>query len=132
MAKFGDIRISSQDQNADRQLDDVTPDKIFTDTVSGATTDSLQLQVMLEYVREGDTIAVHSIDRLARPPLVDLPKLVEDLTKRGVNICFNREKLEFIGEDNPTQHLKLSMMGAVAQFERAMIQERQREGIATA
>ncbi|HGM4966844.1 TPA: recombinase family protein, partial [Pseudomonas putida] len=85
----------------------------------------------LDYVREGDVILVHSIDRLARS-LSDLLKLVEDLTKRGVHIYFDKEKLEFTGEDNPTQHLMLSMMGAVAQFERAMIKERQREGIAKA
>ncbi|MCA4076619.1 recombinase family protein [Pseudomonas putida] len=131
MARVGYIRVSSVDQNVDRQLDGVALDKIFTEKLSGATTDRPQLQAMLEYVREGDTILVHSIDRLARS-LADLLKLVEDLTKRGVHICFNKEQLEFTGEDNPTQHLMLSMMGAVAQFERAMIKERQREGIAKA
>lgn len=123
--------VSSVDQNVDRQLDGVVLDKVFTEKLSGATTDRPQLQAMLDYVREGDVILVHSIDRLARS-LSDLLKLVEDLTKRGVHIYFDKEKLEFTGEDNPTQHLMLSMMGAVAQFERAMIKERQREGIAKA
>ncbi|MDF3930393.1 MULTISPECIES: recombinase family protein [Pseudomonas] len=131
MARVGYVRVSSLDQNTERQLDGVALDKVFSDKVSGATIDRPQLQAMLEYVREGDTIYVHSIDRLARS-LVDLLKLVEDLIKRGVHICFDKEKLEFTGEDNPTQHLMLSMMGAVAQFERAMIKERQREGIAKA
>ncbi len=131
MARVGYIRVSSADQNVDRQLDGVALDKVFTEKLSGATTDRPQLQAMLEYVRDGDTILVHSIDRLARS-LADLLKLVEDLTKRGVHIRFNKEQLEFTGEDNPTQHLMLSMMGAVAQFERAMIKERQREGIAKA
>ncbi|MFI7885384.1 recombinase family protein [Pseudomonas juntendi] len=131
MARVGYIRVSSMDQNVDRQLDGITLDKVFTEKLSGATTDRPQLQAMLDYVREGDVILVHSIDRLARS-LADLLKLVEDLTKRGVHVRFNKEQLEFTGEDNPTQHLMLSMMGAVAQFERAMIKERQREGIAKA
>lgn len=131
MARVGYIRVSSVDQNTERQLDGVALDKVYTEKVSGATTDRPQLQAMLEYVREGDTIIVHSIDRLARS-LVDLLKLVEDLTKRGVHICFDKERLEFTGEDNPSQNLMLQMMGAVAQFERAMIKERQREGIAKA
>ncbi|MDG9876067.1 recombinase family protein [Pseudomonas juntendi] len=131
MARVGYIRVSSVDQNLDRQLDGVALDKVFTEKLSGATTDRPQLQAMLDYVREGDVILVHSIDRLARS-LADLLKLVEDLTKRGVHIRFDKEQLEFTGEDNPTQHLMLSMMGAVAQFERAMIKERQREGIAKA
>lgn len=131
MAHVAYIRVSSEDQNTDRQLDGITVDRTFTDKVSGATTERPALKEMLSYVREGDTIHVHSIDRLARS-LADLLKLVEDLTKRGVHICFDKEKLEFTGEDNPTQHLMLSMMGAVAQFERSMIKERQREGIAKA
>ncbi len=131
MARVGYIRVSSVDQNLDRQLDGVVLDKVFTEKLSGATTDRPQLQAMLDYVREGDVILVHSIDRLARS-LADLLKLVEDLTKRGVHVCFDKEKLEFTGEDNPTQHLMLQMMGAVAQFERAMIKDRQREGIAKA
>lgn len=131
MAKVGYVRISSVDQNTARQLDGVALDKVFTDKVSGATTDRPQLQAMLEYVREGDTIVVHEISRLARS-LADLLSLVESLTAKGVHIHFHKEGLLFTGEDNPTQHLMLSMMGAVAQFERSMIKERQREGIAKA
>lgn len=131
MARVGYIRVSSVDQNTERQLDGVVMDKVFAEKVSGATTDRPQLQAMLEYVREGDTILVHSIDRLARS-LVDLLKLVEDLTNRGIHVHFSKEKLEFTGDDSPMQKLMLSMMGSFAEFERSMIKERQREGIAKA
>ncbi|VVP73499.1 recombinase family protein [Pseudomonas fluorescens] len=125
------IRVSSVEQNTDRQLDGLTFTKTFTDKVSGATTDRPQLQQMIEFVREGDTIHVHSIDRLARS-LEDLLKLVKDFTARGVAVKFHKEALHFTGEHNPMQDLMLSMIGAVAQFERSMIKERQREGIAKA
>ncbi|MCY1365484.1 DNA-invertase hin [compost metagenome] len=128
MAQVGYIRVSSVDQNTERQLDGFTLDETFTDKVSGATTDRPQLQAMLKYVRKGDTIHVHSIDRLARS-LADLLKLVEELNTRGVHVRFHKEQLEFTGENSPMQKLMLSMMGSFAEFERAMIKERQREGI---
>ncbi|AOE86996.1 recombinase family protein [Pseudomonas sp. TCU-HL1] len=128
MAKVGYVRVSSVDQNTERQLDGVQLDKMFTDKVSGATTDRPQLQAMLEYVREGDTIVVHSIDRLARS-LADLLRLVEELNTKGIHIRFHKEQLEFTGENNAMQKLMLSMMGSFAEFERSMIKERQREGI---
>lgn len=131
MAQVGYVRVSSVDQNTARQLDGVELDKVFTDKVSGASTDRSQLQAMLEYVREGDCIHVHSIDRLARS-LADLLTLVQELNAKGVHVQFHKESLLFTGDDNPTQDLMLSMMGAVAQFERSMILERQREGIAKA
>lgn len=131
MAQVGYVRVSSVDQCSDRQLDGVQLDKVFTDKVSGATTDRPQLLAMLDYVREGDCIVVHSIDRLARS-LADLLSLVQELNAKGVHVQFRKENLLFTGDDNPTQHLMLSMMGAVAQFERSMIKERQREGIAKA
>lgn len=133
MAKVGYVRVSSVDQNTDRQLDKLLPslDKVFTDKASGKDVSRPQLQAMLEYVREGDCIVVHSIDRLARS-LADLLSLVQELNAKGVHVQFTEENLLFTGDDNPTQHLMLSMMGAVAQFERAMIRERQREGISKA
>lgn len=131
MANVGYIRVSTADQNTERQLDGITLDKTYTDKVSGATTDRPELQEMLRYVRDGDTIHVHSIDRLARS-LVDLLALVKDQTTKGVHIQFHKENLLFTGESNPTQELMLSIMGSVAQFERAMIKERQKEGIAKA
>lgn len=131
MANVGYIRVSTIDQNTARQLDGVTLDRIFEDKASGATTNRPKLKEMLEYVREDDTIHVHSIDRLARS-LVDLLDMVSALKARKVNVHFHKENLLFTSEVNHTQDLMLSMMGAVAQFERAISKERQREGIAKA
>ncbi|MDT2172824.1 recombinase family protein, partial [Paenibacillus larvae] len=84
--------------------------------------------VILRHAREGDTVVVHSMDRLARN-LDDLRKLVQSLTERGVRVEFIKENLTFTGEDSPMATLMLSIMGAFAEFERALIRERQREGI---
>ncbi|MBP0939986.1 recombinase family protein [Pseudomonas alliivorans] len=132
MADVGYKRVSTVDQTTARQLDGMTFAQVFEDKVSGSTTQRPALQEMLRYVREGDTIHVHSIDRLACS-LVDLLGLVSDLKARGVNVHFHKENLLFTNEQNANQDLMLSMMGAVvAQFERSMIKERQREGIAGA
>lgn len=128
MASVGYIRVSTIEQNTARQLDGYTLDRIFEDKASGATTDRPKLQEMLEYVREGDTIYVHSIDRLARS-LSDLLELVSNLKARKVSLKFHSENLLFTSEVNHTQDLMLAMMGAVAQFERAISKERQKEGI---
>lgn len=129
--RIGYVRVSTVEQNASRQLDGQTLDRVFEDTVSGKSTDRPQLQAMLEFVREGDTILVHSMDRLARN-LDDLRHLVKDLTTKGVKIQFLKENLTFTGDDSPMANLLLSVMGAVAEFERALIRERQMEGIALA
>ncbi|RBH58402.1 MULTISPECIES: recombinase family protein [Pseudomonas] len=131
MANVGYVRVSSVDQNTARQLDGVTLDRVFEDKVSGATTDRPHLQEMLKFIREGDTVHIHSIDRLARS-LEDLLKLVKDLNTRKISVHFHKEQLLFTGDANPMQELMLSLLGSVAQFERAMIKERQREGIAKA
>ena len=86
---------------------------------------------LLTFIRDGDTVVVHSMDRLARN-LDDLRRLVQKLTKRGVRIEFVKEHLTFTGEDSPLANLMLSVMGAFAEFERALIRERQREGISLA
>lgn len=86
---------------------------------------------MLDYAREGDTIVVHSMDRLARN-LDDLRRLVTQLTEQQIKVEFIKEGLTFTGEDSPMSKLLLSMMGAFAEFERALIKERQMEGIALA
>lgn len=125
------IRVSSVDQNTDRQLAGVPVDETFTDKVSGKDTNRPGLTECLRHVRKGDTLHVHSIDRLARN-MSDLMSLVDDLTGRGVTLKFHKEKLTFTGDDNPFQKLQLQMMGAFAEFERSMIKERQREGIAAA
>jgi DNA invertase Pin-like site-specific DNA recombinase len=129
--RIGYVRVSSFDQNPDRQLEQVQVDKVFTDKASGKDTQRPQLDTLLTFVREGDTVVVHSMDRLARN-LDDLRRLVQKLTKRGVRIEFVKECLTFTGEDSPMANLMLSVMGAFAEFERALIRERQREGIALA
>ncbi len=125
------VRVSSFDQNPERQLEQVPLDRVFTDKASGKDTLRPQLEALLAFVREGDTVVVHSMDRLARN-LDDLRRIVRTLTKRGVKIEFVKERLTFTGEDSPMANLLLSVMGAFAEFERALIRERQREGIALA
>ena len=126
--RVGYIRISSYSQNCDRQLDGIELTKSFTDIASGKDTNRPQLEAMLEYVRDGDSIIVHSMDRLARN-LDDLRGLVQQLTEKGISVEFVKEGLTFTGENSPMPKLLLSMMGAVAEFERALLKERQREGI---
>lgn len=130
-ATVGYVRVSTLDQNTERQLDGVTLDRVFIDKSSGKDTKRPQLQIMLDYVREGDRVIIHSLDRLARN-LDDLRKIVRGLTDKGVSVQFVKENLIFTGEDSPMSNLLLSVMGAFAEFERALIRERQREGIAIA
>ena len=101
------------------------------DKAGGKDTKRPQLQAALDYIREGDELVVHSMDRLARN-LDDLRRMVLDLTKKAVHVRFVKENLTFTGEDSPMSNLLLSLLGAVAEFERSMIRERQREGIALA
>jgi len=129
--RVGYVRVSSLDQNSERQLDQMNLERIFTDKASGKDTSRPQLAELLAFVREGDTVVVHSMDRLARN-LDDLRKLVQQLTQRGVCVEFLKESLTFTGEDSPMSQLLLSVMGAFAEFERALIRERQKEGIALA
>lgn len=129
--RIGYIRVSSLDQNTVRQLDQVQVDRVFTDHASGKDTRRPALTELLAFVRDGDTVAVHSMDRLGRN-LDDLRGLVQALTQRGVCVEFIKEHLVFTGEDSPMAQLMLSVMGAFAEFERSLIRERQREGIALA
>jgi DNA invertase Pin-like site-specific DNA recombinase len=127
----GYLRVSAVDQNELRQLEGMDLDRTFTDKASGKDTKRPNLELLLSFVREGDTVICHSMDRLARN-LDDLRKIVLDLTKRGVHVQFVKESLTFTGEDSPMANLLLSVMGAFSEFERALIRERQREGIALA
>ncbi|WP_046301330.1 recombinase family protein [Mycobacterium sp. UM_Kg27] len=129
--RIGYQRVSTVDQNTDRQLDGVELDKMFTDKASGKDTLRPQLAACLDYLREGDILVVHSMDRLARN-LEDLRRTVRELTGRGVKVEFLKDSLTFAGDDSAMNTLLLSMLGAVAEFERSMILERQREGIALA
>jgi len=134
--RVGYRRVSTADQNTARQLDGVPLDKLFEDKLSGKDRERPQLKACLDFVREGDTLIVHSMDRLARN-LVDLCQLVKELTAKGVTVEFVKEHLTFTnaeqaGIDKAMAKLQLHIMGAVGEFERAMILERQREGIAIA
>ena len=129
--RIGYIRVSTLDQHIERQLEGIEVDKTFLDKASGKDTKRPQLELMVSFVRSGDMVIVHSMDRLARN-LDDLRRIVQTLTGKGVRIEFVKEHLAFTGEDSPMANLMLSVMGAFAEFERALIKERQREGIAQA
>lgn len=129
--RVGYIRVSTLDQNTIRQLDGIDVEKTFVDKASGKDTSRPKLDELLAFVQEGDEVIVHSMDRLARN-LDDLRRLVRTLTGKGVKVVFVKESLTFTGEDSPMANLLLSVMGAFAEFERALILERQREGIAAA
>ncbi|MCM3897090.1 recombinase family protein [Gordonia sputi] len=143
---IGYRRVSTVDQKTDRQLADTPVDKVFTDKASGKSTDGRpELARAIDYVRDGDTLVVHSMDRLARN-IVDLHQIVDALTKGGtliidgktlecgggVAVQFVKEGRTFTGDDGSEAQLMLGILGSVAQFERAIIRERQREGIAIA
>jgi DNA invertase Pin-like site-specific DNA recombinase len=129
---IGYIRVSSIDQNTERQLVGVELDSTFTDKASGKDTNRPELARCLSHLREGDILHVHSIDRLARN-LIDLQTIVATLTGKGATVRFHKENLTFSATDtNPMQELMFQMLGAFAQFERTLTRERQREGIEAA
>lgn len=133
---IGYVRVSTHDQNTARQLDGVHLDKVFEEHASGKNADRPALQACLEYVRDGDVLHVHSIDRLARN-LRDLLTIVTGLQKQKVTLKFHKENLTFAGgndvvQGDAFQELQLHIIAAVAQFERTLILERQREGIVIA
>jgi len=129
--KIGYVRVSTAEQNTDRQLDGLQLTVTFTDKASGKNADRPQLQAMLAgNWHKGSTVYVHSMDRLARS-LSDLLQIVEHLTQRGINVHFVKEAKTFKGGEasDPMDKLMLSMLGAFAEYERTLIRERQREGI---
>lgn len=130
--RVGYVRVSTHDQNPARQLEGVELDRTFTEFASGKSLHRPILKECLAYVREGDQLHVHAMDRLARN-LDDLRKTVTELTSRGVTIQFHSEQMTFAPSDrSPLGLLLLSVMGAFAEFERNILRERQREGIAVA
>jgi DNA invertase Pin-like site-specific DNA recombinase len=130
--RIGYVRVSSYDQNEGRQLEHMGElDRVFIDKASGKNMERPKLQELLSYAREGDTIVVHSMDRLARN-MDDLRQMVKTQAARGICVQFIKENLTFTGNDSPMDNLMLSVLGAVAQFERDLIRERQEEGIALA
>lgn len=125
----GYIRVSTAEQNTDRQLDGIALDRIFTDKMTGSIKDRPQLQAMLDYVRYGDTVVVHSLDRLARS-LEDLISIINQLNQKGVSFKSIKDNLTFDGVNNsPMDKFFLHILGAVSELERALIRERQKEGI---
>lgn len=127
----GYLRVSTLAQNTARQLEGVALDEVFEDKASGKDISRPQLEACLRFLRKGDTLHIHSLDRLGRN-LDDLRRIINDLTERGVVVKSHKESLTFTGEDSAMSKLLLSMLGAVAEFERSLILERQREGIAIA
>src|ERR1700727_3522978 len=129
--QVGYLRVSSLEQDEIRQLEGLALDRTFTDRASGKDAKRPQLEAMQNFVREGDRVYCHSMDRLARN-LDDLRRIVQGLTERGVHIVFVKENLTFTGEDSPMSNLLLSVMGAFAQFERELVRQRQGERIGIA
>jgi DNA invertase Pin-like site-specific DNA recombinase len=132
--RIGYIRVSTEEQNEARQVEAMASqhiDRTFMDKLSGKDTNRPQLTAALEFMREGDCLVVHSFDRLARN-MRDLQNLIADLNARKIAVEFLKENLTFTGEDSPMSKLLLSVLGGVAEFERSLIRERQREGISIA
>ncbi|MBR4607353.1 MAG: recombinase family protein [Lachnospiraceae bacterium] len=133
--EFGYIRVSSVGQNTDRQLADLSipPENFFTDRLSGKDTERPELRNLLRTLREGDILHVHSLDRLSRN-LRDLLKILDELIQKGVEIRFHKENLVFAhGRENSAMNrLILQIFGALAEWERSIIHQRQAEGIAQA
>ncbi len=129
---FNYKRVSTTDQNTERQLLDISCDREYVEKVSGKNTNRPELQAMLLNLRAGDVVNVHSMDRLARNTK-DLLNLVEEITAKGAKIVFHKENLTFApNKQDPYQKMMMTMLGAVAELERNLILERQREGIALA
>lgn len=128
------LRVSSTDQNLARQFELVGDvDKTFQEKVSGKSRDGrAALDEMISYVRAGDTVIIASMDRLARS-LTDLRAIVTELVDKGVTVSFIKERLTFEPDhDDKYAAFQLSVLGAVAELERAIILERQKDGIEAA
>lgn len=129
--RIGYRRVSSITQSTERQLEGVQVDRVYEDKLSGKDVKRPQLQAAMDYCRDGDTLVVHSLDRLARNT-EDLLRIVRELNAKGVSVEFVKNALTFRGNDDATSVLILTILGAVATMERALIRERQSEGIAIA
>lgn len=129
--RIGYVRVSTTEQNHELQLKEMELDKKFVETASGKSAQRPQLELLLEYVRPGDSVYVAAIDRMARN-VIDLRNIVSLLAEKKVRIEFLRENLVFTGDDSPTSMFLLNIMGSIAEFERSLMKERQKEGIALA
>ena len=132
MAKVAYKRVSTVEQKTERQLDGLSFDRVFEDKVSGKDINRPKLSAMLDYIREGDELYIHSLDRLGRNT-TDLINLMNILREKGVTVIFNKQGLTFKPDaSNPMNELMFTMLAAFSQFERELMLERQREGIAKA
>ncbi len=129
--KVGYVRVSTKLQNTERQLDNIPLDIVFTDKASGKDTKRPKLKELINYIRDGDIVHVHCMDRLARN-LDDLRQIIKTITDKQAQVNFVKEGLEFTGSSSPMSQLMLSLMGAFSEFEHGLIKERQLEGIAKA
>ena len=128
------IRVSTTDQNLDRQIESVGEvDRVFQDKISGKSTAGREgLAAALDYIRDGDTLVVSSIDRLARS-MTDLRQIVDQVVAKGASVEFVHEHMVFSKDAaDPRSTLMLGILGSFAEFERSIIRERQMEGIAEA
>ncbi|MEZ8314564.1 recombinase family protein [Vibrio splendidus] len=132
MEHVGYIRVSTAEQSTSRQLTDVKLDKVFEEKVSAKTIDRPELKACLEYLREGDVLHVHSLDRICRSGAGDAVGLVEQMNQKGVSVQFHKEGIRFDGAMSAAQKGVLGILAAVAQMERELIKERQLEGIQAA
>ena len=130
---FNYVRVSTASQNTARQLLNVECDRVFEDICSGKNTDRPELEKMMIAVRSGDLVNVHEMSRLARNTR-DLLDLVDQILSSGASVKFHKENLFFSGDkvDDAFQKLMLTMLGAISSFERDLLLERQKEGIAIA
>ena len=129
--KVAYIRVSSAEQNEVRQVEALEKsgiEKWFVEKISGKNTNRPKLKEMLAFVREGDTVHIHDLSRLARSTS-DLLIIVENFNSQGINLVSNKENID---SSTPTGKLMLTMIGAINQFERENLLERQREGVAIA
>lgn len=129
--RIGYVRVSTVEQNEARQIEGLKKhdiEKWFVEKVSAKDTNRPKLKEMLEFAREGDAIYIHDFSRLARSTK-DLLEIVEGLNSKGINLVSNKENID---TSTPTGKLMLTMIGAINEFERANLLERQREGIAIA
>ena len=132
---IGYIRVSTREQSTGRQSDGMESlklDKVFEEKISGKSKDRPQLRLCIDYAREGDTLYIYSIDRLARS-LGDLESIIKELVDKGVTVTFIKESQTYSRDNsNPFNKVLLQVLGAFAEFERNIMLERQAEGIAHA
>lgn len=131
MANVGYVRVSSVQQNNERQLVGVELDKVFTETASGKNAEREQLNAMLAYVREGDVVHCHELSRLGRN-VQDVLTIIEALKAKGVSVRFHKEGITAGAEETAASRMMLNVFAAVAQMEREFMLERQAEGYAAA